>query len=69
MIKFSNKFSNAYLVKYRTMRFVKKVAKSEIESALEQLENERDILRLTDHTNVVHMFAELQGKLLSLNNI
>jgi predicted Ser/Thr protein kinase len=53
-------FSNVYLAKYQNIRVVKKVAKMDENGASEkQLENERRILRLTDHENIVNMVAEL----------
>ena len=40
---------------------MKKVAKHE-PKALEQLENERNILRLLNHENIVALVAELPGR-------
>lgn len=54
-------FSHVFLAKYQNIRVVKKVAKAEIEDSFDQLDNERSILRLTDHENIVNMVAELPG--------
>jgi len=54
-------FSHVYLAKYQNIRVVKKVAKDEGNGELEQMDNERSILRLTDHENIVNMVAELPG--------
>lgn len=55
-------FSDVYLAKYQNIRVVKKVAKRDENGASEkQLDNERRILRLTDHENIVNMVAELAG--------
>lgn len=51
-------FSNVFLAKYQNGRVVKKVAKDD-PRAREQLENERNILRLTQHETIVNMIAEL----------
>ena len=62
-------FSHVFLAKYQNIRFVKKVAKAEIEDSFGQLDNERSILRLTDHEHIVNMVAELPGNYLILLNI
>jgi len=54
----SGYFSHVWLAKFQSRRVVKKVAKHE-PKALEQLENERNILRLLNHENIVALVAEL----------
>jgi len=51
-------FSHVYLAKFNNIRVVRKIAKDDVRST-EQLENEKHILRLTDHKNIVSMIAEL----------
>jgi serine/threonine protein kinase len=55
-------FSDVYLAKYENIRLVKKVAKSDqTGDSVKQLQNERQILSLTDHEHIINMVAELPG--------
>lgn len=54
-------FSDVFVVDFNGFKYVKKTAKKYVEHAEDELDNERKILALTSHKNIVSLVAALDG--------